>query len=68
MHYFHYSIFGSKMLSSFLDIVYVRVLTHNNENLPIFLFLLEIVLLLDMFYCAYLCAKTSAFLGNLLLL
>jgi len=68
MHYFHYSIFRSKMLSSFLHIVYIRVLTHNYENLSIFLFLLEIDLLLDMFYCAYLCAKASAYLGNLLLL
>jgi len=33
-----------------------------------FSFLLEIVLLLDVFYCAYLWAKISAFLGKLLLL
>ena len=37
------------MLSSFLDTVYIPVLTHNYRNFSIFAFLLKIVLLLDMF-------------------
>jgi len=37
------------MLSSFLYTVHIRVLTHNYGNISIFSFLLEIVLLLDVF-------------------
>jgi len=57
-----------KMLSSFLDTVYIWFLTHNFRNFSVFPSLVEIFLLLDVFYCAYLWAKTSAFLGKLLLL
>jgi len=64
MHYFHFSIFRCNMLSSFLDNVYIPYLTYNFRNFSIFSFLLEIVLLQDVFHCAYLWARTSAFLGK----
>ena len=38
------------MLSFFLDTEYIQLLTQNCENFSIFLFLLEIVLLLDVFF------------------